>query len=247
MDSRDSFEVVKDLLLAHPEPTQEQAREIAPALFDIYQRLMRVRSVSPTTDVGERLWRLMELVGIKNRSLKKGSPPPSLTSADHSSLRPRNGGRVSNYTPGPWRIGTNYGVVADHPVHGLPGSEEVDYYGGHLIAESVAPKNQPIIAAAPEMYAALEAVLSDSRTRLPFHITAMVAAALDKARGIPAPKPLSPQLGGPTDPGPTSAGQGPDHPVQPSLSPSLRPPLVEPSRPVERSDGSAPSTGKERR
>lgn len=64
-DQKDSFQVVAELFLRHPEPTQEQAREIAPALFDIYQRLMRVRAVAPTVTVQDRTWRLMELVGIK--------------------------------------------------------------------------------------------------------------------------------------------------------------------------------------
>jgi len=38
----------------------------------------------------------------------------------------------------------------------VAGSGEVNYYGGHLIAESIAPQNVPMIAAAPNMLAAIE-------------------------------------------------------------------------------------------
>lgn len=62
------------------------------------------------------------------------------------------------YTKGPWRKGRSGAVVADHPVPGMGGSDAVEYYGGHLIAESVAPQNRDIIAAAPELYEALEMV-----------------------------------------------------------------------------------------
>lgn len=58
----------------------------------------------------------------------------------------------AKHTPGPWRIGKNYGaVVADHPVPELRGSDDVNAYGGHLIAESIALQNRPLISAAPEL------------------------------------------------------------------------------------------------
>ena len=68
------------------------------------------------------------------------------------------GPTMANFTPGPWRRGCMGGaVVADHPVPEIGGSGDVEHYGGHLIAESVAPQNVPLIAAAPEMYQALKA------------------------------------------------------------------------------------------
>lgn len=69
----DSFEQVKVLLsrIGDRAPTQDDARSIAPALFDIYQRLMRVRVVAPTTDYSQKLWNLLGLVGIPNKSLKR--------------------------------------------------------------------------------------------------------------------------------------------------------------------------------
>lgn len=62
-------------------------------------------------------------------------------------------------TPGPWRLGKNGGVVADVPIIGGPdGSDDVAYYGGHLICESVTESNARLIAAAPDLLAACEAI-----------------------------------------------------------------------------------------
>ena len=60
------------------------------------------------------------------------------------------------HTPGPWRAGSGTGgkgsVVSDQlAVGALGGSDAVDYYGGNLIAESVAQENIPLIAAAPQL------------------------------------------------------------------------------------------------
>lgn len=60
------------------------------------------------------------------------------------------------HTPGPWRAGSGTGgkgsVVSDQlAVGALNGSNDVDYYGGNLIAESVARENIPLIASAPEL------------------------------------------------------------------------------------------------
>lgn len=72
---KDSFEVVKEFLLGVGERKigRDDVQSIAPALFDIYQRLMRVRAVAPTVDVSERLWGLMELVGIKAKPVRAAS------------------------------------------------------------------------------------------------------------------------------------------------------------------------------
>lgn len=60
------------------------------------------------------------------------------------------------HTPGPWRAGSETGgkgsVVSDQlAVGALSGSDAVAYYGGNLIAESIAQENIPLIAAAPEL------------------------------------------------------------------------------------------------
>ncbi len=64
---------------------------------------------------------------------------------------------TKKHTPGPWRIGKSYGaVVADVPVDSGCDNDHVEAYGGHLIAESIAVCNRPLIAAAPELLEALE-------------------------------------------------------------------------------------------
>lgn len=72
---KDSFEVVKEFLLGVGERKigRDEVQPIAPALFDIYQRLMRVRVVAPTVDVSDRIWGLMELVGIKAKPVRAAS------------------------------------------------------------------------------------------------------------------------------------------------------------------------------
>lgn len=65
---------------------------------------------------------------------------------------------TTTHTPGPWRIGKCHGaVVADAPVNAGLDNDHVEAYGGHLIAESIAVCNRPLIAAAPELLEALEA------------------------------------------------------------------------------------------
>ncbi|HYF00105.1 MAG TPA: hypothetical protein VEJ18_14390 [Planctomycetota bacterium] len=72
---KDSFEVVKEFLarVGDRRPGRDEVAEIAPALLDIYQRLMRVRVVAPTVDLSERLWSLMEIVGIKAKPVRAAS------------------------------------------------------------------------------------------------------------------------------------------------------------------------------
>lgn len=56
------------------------------------------------------------------------------------------------HTPLPWRVGKTGSVVADAPVPGLRGSDDTDYYGGHLICESVTPSNAEFIVRACNSY-----------------------------------------------------------------------------------------------
>lgn len=61
------------------------------------------------------------------------------------------------HTDGPWRIGQNRSsVVSDNPSPGVNGSDDVEYYGGHLICESVSKPNAKLIAAAPDFLKALQ-------------------------------------------------------------------------------------------
>lgn len=64
-------------------------------------------------------------------------------------------------TRGPWRaVVRNHSawVVADEPVPGIQGSDATDYYGGHLIAESMTPANAVLAAAAWDLLEALKGV-----------------------------------------------------------------------------------------
>lgn len=58
---------------------------------------------------------------------------------------------MSAHTPEPWRIGKSTPhmgcVVSDHPVEGISGANEWDYYDGNMVAESVSPANARRIAA----------------------------------------------------------------------------------------------------
>ncbi len=61
------------------------------------------------------------------------------------------------HTPGPWRRGRSGSVVSDTPVPEMRGSGDVEFYGGHLICESVTDTNYKLIIAAPDL---LEACMS---------------------------------------------------------------------------------------
>lgn len=53
-------------------------------------------------------------------------------------------------TPGPWRAGNRSSIVSDFKVPEISGSDTVNYYGGHLIGESIADYNIRFIAHAWE-------------------------------------------------------------------------------------------------
>ena len=69
---KDSFEVVKEFLagLGDRRPQRDEVQAIATALADIYQRLMRVRTIAPTVDVSDRMWELMAMVGLKAKPVR---------------------------------------------------------------------------------------------------------------------------------------------------------------------------------
>jgi hypothetical protein len=61
------------------------------------------------------------------------------------------------HTPGPYRPGRHGTIVADHPiVEGPSGSDDVSHYGGYLVAESVARRNEPLLAAAADLFDAID-------------------------------------------------------------------------------------------
>ena len=71
----------------------------------------------------------------------------------------------AQHTPGNWRPGMRGGtVVSDKPLPNYNlngGHDEVEYYGGHLIAESIwRAEDARLIAAAPDLLEASETALS---------------------------------------------------------------------------------------
>ncbi len=99
---------------------------------------------------------------------------------------------TTTHTPGPWRIGKCHGaVVADVPVNAGLDNDHAEAYGGHLIAESIAVCNRPLIAAAPELLRAAIRYLNaldtwDGSRKAERHTERMEAdlrAAVAKAKG----------------------------------------------------------------
>lgn len=97
-------------------------------------------------------------------------------------------GILGPHTRGPWRLGGGNGsmassaVVADYPVPGMGGSDAVEYYGGHLVAESIAPQNRAIIAAAPDLYDWIATIENDDGA-IPDWLWKQREGLLAKARG----------------------------------------------------------------
>ena len=68
----------------------------------------------------------------------------------------------AQHTPGPWRLGKRSDdVVADTPAGHPEDPESLEFYGGHLVAESIAQRNRRLIAAAPELLAFAQGFLAD--------------------------------------------------------------------------------------
>ena len=66
----DAFTVVRDFMdrIGDREPTAEEISEVRPALEELYQKLERIRKMSPATrkvDVSERVWGLLRRIGKK--------------------------------------------------------------------------------------------------------------------------------------------------------------------------------------
>ena len=62
----------------------------------------------------------------------------------------------SNHSQGPWRAGKESGsIVCDDELLG-PQDGTREAYGGGVVAETVSPRNRPIIMAAPHYYNAVD-------------------------------------------------------------------------------------------
>jgi hypothetical protein len=84
-----------------------------------------------------------------------------------------------DFTPGPWADGSDH-VYAPSVTSADAARDMSVGYKGYLVAESCRNKrDMTLIAAAPDMLAALEAVVADG-----YEALAQVEAAIAKARGL---------------------------------------------------------------
>lgn len=88
------------------------------------------------------------------------------------------------FTPGPWRVGKHGSVVSDAPVPEVHGSDAIEYYGGHVICETITPSNARLVAASPELLEALSGLLKLAEQRIRGCGTLLIdeMAACDKAK-----------------------------------------------------------------
>lgn len=93
-----------------------------------------------------------------------------------------------DHSKGIWKVGNNHGVVVTDCGDGFQestGHAAVDYYGGYLIAESVAKKEDAqLIASAPDMLTALIAITKSSEYGMvELETQELVESAINKATG----------------------------------------------------------------
>jgi hypothetical protein len=90
-----------------------------------------------------------------------------------------------NHTPTPWRVGRSGSVVSDSSegitISGATGKQDVDYYGGNLIAESVSLENAAFIVESVNFY---DRVHSDKGYRLHFDYLAGALTCEEEIPGI---------------------------------------------------------------
>jgi hypothetical protein len=83
----------------------------------------------------------------------------------------------SNYTPGPWNIADGISPRVYLINSGRDAVGEIVY------SETRRPADARLIAAAPDLLAALEFVAFDGNVEMPAETAAIVQAAINKARG----------------------------------------------------------------
>ena len=71
------------------------------------------------------------------------------------------------HTQEPWRVGKSGAVVADYKVPEMGGSDDIDYYGGHLVGESIIPSNASRIVACVNACAGISTETLESAGKFP--------------------------------------------------------------------------------
>lgn len=77
---------------------------------------------------------------------------------------------TANHTATPWRVGRKGCVVADVPVPGMGGNDDVAYYGGHMVAESVTEANAAFIVKVVNLHEQLVAALRTAEELNTIHL-----------------------------------------------------------------------------
>lgn len=90
----------------------------------------------------------------------------------------------SRRVPKPWRVGRKglCAVISDAAVPTISGGDDIEYYGGFLVAESIFPDHAPLIAAAPEMLDVLMTLENDGGD-IPDWMWERIRAVIAKALG----------------------------------------------------------------
>ena len=75
-----------------------------------------------------------------------------------------NNNKISQHTPGPWKIGKHGSVITTTPdkqveITGKHAKETIEWYGGHVICETATKANAALIAAAPDLLEILKAFI----------------------------------------------------------------------------------------
>lgn len=97
----------------------------------------------------------------------------------------------AKFTKGVWSVGRRGSVISTESdgitINGGTGADADIYYGGNLICESVSDNNATLIAAAPELYDALNDVVDSYKKNegISIDIAPIIKAkaVLSKARG----------------------------------------------------------------
>ena len=74
----DVFAVVRVFLerIGRREPTKEELQELQPALEALYEKVMRIRRLSPSfrrVDLSDQVWSLLRRIGVKPRPATGGA------------------------------------------------------------------------------------------------------------------------------------------------------------------------------
>lgn len=72
---------------------------------------------------------------------------------------------MSAHTRGPWRDSDGYGAIVADGDTGYDDADNLRGYGGHLVCESVAPRNRPLLRHAPDLWDVVEELVREGLHR----------------------------------------------------------------------------------